>query len=191
MDKRNLFTETLTAQKMRDRLETKLLSLRKQRQFDFLMKKRLTRSLPRSQFTLTNSYEKFIDLLSQSSIDEKIKILSNKDFISAIKENKFELPKSKSAKDLFEFIDSKELEGIQSFKCKFCKNDISLMPFVCDLRNENKKFSNLYFCDVICAKLYSLDNNLNIESFDKQKYDDNFWYDFRYFSIRICCIFCV
>ena len=29
MDKRNLFTETLTAQKMRDRLETKLLSLRK------------------------------------------------------------------------------------------------------------------------------------------------------------------
>ena len=79
MDKRNLFTETLTAQKMRDRLETKLLSLRKQRQFDFLMKKRLTRSLPRSQFTLTNSYEKFIDLLSQSLIDEKIKILSNKE----------------------------------------------------------------------------------------------------------------
>ena len=38
MDKRNLFTETLTAQKMRDRLETKLLSLRNQRQFDFLMK---------------------------------------------------------------------------------------------------------------------------------------------------------
>ena len=72
----------------------------------------------------------------------------------------------------FEFIDSKELEGIQSFKCKFCENDISLMPFVCDLRNENKKFSNLYFCDVICAKLYSLDNNLNIESFDKQKYDE-------------------
>ena len=79
MDKRNLFTETITAHKMRDRLETKLLSLRKQRQFDFLMKKRLTRPLPRSQFTLTNSYEKFIELLSHSSIDDKIKILSNKE----------------------------------------------------------------------------------------------------------------
>lgn len=86
MDKRVLFNEIITSQKMKDRLETKLLSLRKQRQFDFLMKKRLSRILPKCQFTITNSYEKFIELLSKSSIEDKIKILSNKDITLYTKE---------------------------------------------------------------------------------------------------------
>lgn len=74
----------------------------------------------------------------------------------------------------FEFIDEKELDDIQTFTCNFCKNKISLMPFICNFcNNENKlKINDLYFCDIICAKLYSLTNNLSITKFDKQKYDE-------------------
>lgn len=45
-------------------------------------------------------------------------ILDNKEFIQAIKDNKIELPKSNSAKDLFEFIDTKP----DSLFSKFAQN---------------------------------------------------------------------
>ena len=45
-------------------------------------------------------------------------IIENKEFIQAIKENKIELPKSNSAKDLFEFIDSKS----NSLFCKLAQS---------------------------------------------------------------------
>lgn len=45
-------------------------------------------------------------------------IMENKEFIQMIKNNKFELPKSDSAKDLFEFIDSKP----ESLFCKFTQS---------------------------------------------------------------------
>lgn len=46
-------------------------------------------------------------------------IMKNKEFIQAIKDNKIELPKSNSAKDLFEFIDSKQ----NSLFCKLAQSN--------------------------------------------------------------------
>lgn len=48
-------------------------------------------------------------------------ILDNKDFIQAIKDDKVELPKSNSAKDLFEFIDTKQNSLFAKFADKMKK----------------------------------------------------------------------
>lgn len=56
---------------------------------------------------IAKGLDKTSNKLFKINVNLDPKILSNKDFISAIKENNFELPKSNSAKDLFEFIDSK------------------------------------------------------------------------------------
>lgn len=47
-------------------------------------------------------------------------------------------------------------------KCEYCGEHIALMPFV---------GNDLYFCDVICCKLYGDENNWKSYRFDKHTYD--------------------
>ncbi len=57
---------------------------------------------------IAKGLDKTSNKLFKVNVNLDPKILANEEFISAIKENNFELPKSASAKDLFEFIDSKQ-----------------------------------------------------------------------------------
>ncbi len=78
-------------------------------------------------------------------------IMENKEFIDAIKENKVELPKSDSAKDIFDFIDSKPNSSFSKFatqqgKLSYLENGIRDprkyvdVKELGDLRNELKQF---------------------------------------------------
>ncbi len=52
-----------------------------------------------------------------------------------------------------------------SFRCDYCNQFISLMPFTT---------SHCKFCDVICAKLYCNEHGIKHIQFNKQQYDEFF-----------------
>jgi hypothetical protein len=56
---------------------------------------------------IAKGLNKFADKIFKINVNLDPKILGDKDFISSIKNNTIELPKSNSAEDLFNFIDTK------------------------------------------------------------------------------------
>ena len=103
---------------------------------------------------IAKGLDKTSNKLFKINVNLDPKILANKEFIEAIKENNFELPKSVSARDLFEFIDSKpntlfsqmaqEMKKISYLKSGF--RDPRKYVDIKDLanfRNEIEKFVNM------------------------------------------------
>ncbi len=103
---------------------------------------------------IAKGLDKTSNKLFKINVNLDPKILANKKFIEAIKENNFELPKSVSARDLFEFIDSKpntlfsqmaqEMKKISYLKSGF--RDPRKYVDIKDLanfRNEIEKFVNM------------------------------------------------
>lgn len=103
---------------------------------------------------IAKGLDKTSNKLFKINVNLDPKILANKKFIGAIKENKIELPKSNSAKDLFEFIDSKptslfsqmaqEMKKVSYLKSGF--RDPRKYVDIKDLanfRNEIEKFVNM------------------------------------------------
>lgn len=103
---------------------------------------------------IAKGLDKTSNKLFKINVNLDPKILANKKFIEAIKENKIELPKSNSAKDLFEFIDSKptslfsqmaqEMKKVSYLKSGF--RDPRKYVDIKDLanfRNEIEKFVNM------------------------------------------------
>lgn len=66
---------------------------------------------------IAKGLDKLANKLFKINVNLDPKILNDKNFINDIAKNKIELPKSNSAKDLFEFIDNKP----DSYFCKFAK----------------------------------------------------------------------
>lgn len=66
------------------------------------------------------------------------KILNNKEFINAIVENKIDLPKSNSAKDLFEFIDTNP----KSYFSQFAK-DMNIVSYLSNDVRDPRKYVNI------------------------------------------------
>ncbi len=94
-------------------------------------------------------------------------ILENKEFIEAIKNNKIELPKSNSAKDLFEFIDTKP----NSLFAKFAQQAGEVSYLECGIRDPRKyvdvkKLGK--FKDEFERFIKSAQNSKNIEKFAKK-----------------------
>ena len=103
---------------------------------------------------IAKGLDKTSNKLFKINVNLDPKILANKKFIEAIKENNFELPKSASARDLFEFIDSKpntlfsqmaqEMKKVSYLKSGF--RDPRKYVDIKDLanfRNEIEKFVNM------------------------------------------------
>ena len=103
---------------------------------------------------IAKGLDKTSNKLFKINVNLDPKILSNNNFINAIKENKIELPKTASAKDLFEFIDSKpnslfskmaqEMKKVSYLKSGY--RDPRKFVDIKDLanfRNEIDKFINL------------------------------------------------
>ncbi len=103
---------------------------------------------------IAKGLDKTSNKLFKINVNLDPKILANKKFIEAIKENNFELPKSASAIDLFEFIDSKpntlfsqmaqEMKKVSYLKSGF--RDPRKYVDIKDLanfRNEIEKFVNM------------------------------------------------
>lgn len=116
---------------------------------------------------IAKGLDKTSNKLFKINVNLDPKILANENFISAIKENKFELPKSASPKDLFEFIDSKpnslfsqmaqEMKKVSYLKSGF--RDPRKYIDIKDLAN---------FRDEICKFIEMAKNSKNIESFAKK-----------------------
>ena len=103
---------------------------------------------------IAKGLDKTSNKLFKINVNLDPKILSNNNFINAIKENKIELPKTASAKDLFEFIDSnpnslfskmaQEMKKVSYLKSGY--RDPRKFVDIKDLanfRNEIDKFINL------------------------------------------------
>ena len=103
---------------------------------------------------IAKGLDKTSNKLFKINVNLDPKILANKKFIEAIKENNFELPKSASARNLFEFIDSKpntlfsqmaqEMKKVSYLKSGF--RDPRKYVDIKDLanfRNEIEKFVNM------------------------------------------------
>lgn len=119
---------------------------------------------------IAKGLDKLANKLFKINVNLDPKILNDKDFIQAIKENKVELPKSNTAKDLFEFIDSKP----NSYFSQFAQKAGEISYLKCGTRDPRKyvdinklsKFKNEFENFVTAAK-----NSKNIEKFaQKAKY---------------------
>lgn len=103
---------------------------------------------------IAKGLDKTSNKLFKVNVNLDPKILANEKFIAAIKGNKFELPKSASAKDLFEFIDSKpkslfsqiaqEMKKVSYLKSGFRdpRKYIDIKDLA-NFRNEIEKFINM------------------------------------------------
>lgn len=103
---------------------------------------------------IAKGLDKTSNKLFKVNVNLDPKILANEKFIATIKGNKFELPKSASAKDLFEFIDSKpkslfsqiaqEMKKVSYLKSGFRdpRKYIDIKDLA-NFRNEIEKFINM------------------------------------------------
>ncbi len=119
---------------------------------------------------IAKGLDKLANKLFKINVNLDPKILNDKNFIQAIKDNKIELPKSNTAKDLFEFIDSKP----NSYFSQFAQKAGEISYLKCGTRDPRKyvdinklsKFKNEFENFVTAAK-----NSKNIEKFaQKAKY---------------------
>lgn len=113
---------------------------------------------------IAKGLDKLANKLFKINVNLDPKILNDKDFIQAIKENKVELPKSNSAKDLFEFIDTKP----NSYFAQFAQKAGEISYLKCGIRDPRKyvdinklaKFKNEFESFINSAK-----NSKNITKF--------------------------
>ena len=111
--------------------------------------------------------DKFVNKVFGVNVDLDPLILDNNELIEAIKDNKIELPKSDSAKDIFEFLDTKQ-DSLFVKYAKQCKKVSYLENGVRDPRKyvdieKVKNFRNEFARFVEQAK-----NSKNIDSFVKK-----------------------
>ncbi len=116
---------------------------------------------------IAKGLDKFANKLFGLNVNLDPKILDSQEFVDAIKGNKFELPKSASAKDLFEFIDTKPDSLFSKFaaelkKVTYLKSGIRDPRRYVDVEDLGK-FRNEFETFITKAK-----NSKNITSFAKK-----------------------
>lgn len=115
---------------------------------------------------IAKGLDKFANKIFKINVNLDPKILNNQDFIQAIKENKIELPKSNSAKDLFEFIDSKP----NSYFSQFAEKAGEISYLKCGIRDPRKYVDTIKlakFKDEFENFIKAAKSSNNIEKFAK------------------------
>lgn len=115
---------------------------------------------------IAKGLDKFANKIFKINVNLDPKILNNQDFIQAIKENKIELPKSNSVKDLFEFIDSKP----NSYFSQFAEKAGEISYLKCGIRDPRKYVDTIKlakFKDEFENFIKAAKSSNNIEKFAK------------------------
>lgn len=87
---------------------------------------------------IAKGLDKLAEKVFKINVNLDPKILNNKEFINAIVENKIDLPKSNSAKDLFEFIDTNP----KSYFSQFAK-DMNIVSYLSNDIRDPRKYVNI------------------------------------------------
>ncbi len=116
---------------------------------------------------IARGLDKLANKLFKVNVNLDPLILNDKEFIEAVKNNAVELPKSNSAKDLFEFIDTKP----DTFFSKFAQKMKKISYLECGIRDP-RKYVNIKdlsdFKDEFENFIKSAKNSKNIEKFAKK-----------------------